>query len=324
MWVMIGTALVAAILYGAGAAIEQHQAAAIGDDSAGKPKLLVQLARNPLWLLGFAVQSGGFAAHAVALRTGPLAMVQMIIALELIVAVLLVRLWSGRSLNRTSWAAALIVMAGIAAFLFLTTSAGHEHAHDLPRRVLLAAAVLGVSSAATLLMGLRSAPGNRRALLLAVAAGLGDSVMAVVTMAFAHTASHGLAAILTSWTSYGLVAGGIWNLLLTQTAYQAARPMITLPAISAVTPVASVIVGIAVLGEAPRISPGSAAGAALAVLATSAGLAILARSAPRGAPATQHASGRPIPVGPVPAQQVSPPVRRVVEEVPAPVLLAQR
>jgi hypothetical protein len=129
---------------------------------------------------------------------------------------------------------------------------------------------------------------------------------------------------LTSWTGYGLVVGGIWNLLLTQTAYQAARPMITLPAISAVTPVASVIVGIAVLGEAPRISPGGAAGAALAVLATSAGLAVLARSAPSGSPVTQQAPGQHIPVGRVPAQQVSPPVQRAVEEVPTPVLVAQR
>ena len=67
---MIVSALAAAVLYGAGAAMEQRQAAAAPRSSAGRPRLLFQLARQPLWLLGIAVQIGGFAAHAVALRSG--------------------------------------------------------------------------------------------------------------------------------------------------------------------------------------------------------------------------------------------------------------
>src|SRR5260370_31820004 len=52
MIVMIVTALVAAVLYGVGAAVEQRQAAAAPDDSAGKPRLPVHPAPNPLSLLG--------------------------------------------------------------------------------------------------------------------------------------------------------------------------------------------------------------------------------------------------------------------------------
>src|ERR1051326_4972221 len=79
MMVMVATALAAAVLYGAGAAVEQRQAAAAPESSAGRPRLLFLLARQPLWLLGIAVQIGGFAAHAVALRSGPLATVQMLV-----------------------------------------------------------------------------------------------------------------------------------------------------------------------------------------------------------------------------------------------------
>src|SRR5260370_3775036 len=181
MMVMIVTALVAAVLSGVGAAVEQRQAAAAPDDSAGKPRLLVQLARNPLWLLVLATQFGGFATHAVALRSGPVALVKMLIAGELIVAVLLVRAWSGRKLSRTSWAAALTVVAGIATFLVLTTSghgpAGHGpagqvmgHGNDVPHRALAAAVALGIATVALGGMGLGAA-GRRRAVLLAVAAG---------------------------------------------------------------------------------------------------------------------------------------------------------
>ncbi len=67
---MIATALVAAVLYGAGAAVEQRQAAAAPESSAGRPRLLFLLACQPLWLLGLVAQIGGFAAHAAALRSG--------------------------------------------------------------------------------------------------------------------------------------------------------------------------------------------------------------------------------------------------------------
>src|SRR3954447_10601184 len=76
---MIVTSLAAAGLYGAAAALEQRQAERAPEESAGKFTLLVHLARNPLWLLGFAAQFGGFAVHAAALRSGPLDTVQMLI-----------------------------------------------------------------------------------------------------------------------------------------------------------------------------------------------------------------------------------------------------
>src|SRR6185437_6128738 len=107
--VMIAAALAAAVLYGAGAAVEQRQAAAAPVSSAGRPRLLFLLARQPLWLLGIAVQIGGFAAHAVALRTGPLVTVQMLVSAELIVAVVIVRSWpsglrrSGGPGRRRDW-----------------------------------------------------------------------------------------------------------------------------------------------------------------------------------------------------------------------------
>jgi hypothetical protein len=99
-------------------------------------------------------------------------------------------------------------------------------------------------------------------------------------MAFAHVASHGLAALATSWTGYAVIVCGIGNVLLTQTAYQAGQPMLTLPVIAAVTPVASVAVGIGLLGEAPRngVIGGVAAGVAVGV--ASVALACLARSLP--------------------------------------------
>jgi hypothetical protein len=280
--VMIAAALAAAVLYGAGAAVEQRQAAAAPVSSAGRPRLLFLLARQPLWLLGIAVQIGGFAAHAVALRSGPLATVQMLVSAELIVAVVIVRIWSGRPLGRACWAAALTVAGAVAAFLELA-SPGHGHAAGYAAAAGLGAAATGAGALAAAVAGLRAA-GRRRAVFLAVAAGLADSCSAVVTMAFSHVASHGLAALAASWTLYALAASGAGNVLLTQTAYQAGRPMITLPVIAAVTPVASAAVGIGLLGEAPGTGLAGGVAAGLAVLIASLALAFLARSAPHSEP----------------------------------------
>jgi drug/metabolite transporter (DMT)-like permease len=278
---MIATALAAAVLYGAGAAAEQRQAAAAPASSAGRPRLLLLLARQPLWLAGMAAQVGGFAAHAVALRSGPLATVQMLVAAELVVAVVIVRIWSGRPLGRGSWAAALTVVAAIAAFLALTSS-GHAHTASQPEHLMgagLGAAATGAGALAAAGVGLH-ATGRSRAVLLAVAAGLADSCSAVVTMAFSHVASHSLVALPTSWTVYALVICGAGNVLLTQTAYQIGQPMLTLPVIAAVTPVASVAVGIGLLGETPHTGMAGGVAVGIAVLVTSLALACLARSVP--------------------------------------------
>lgn len=305
MTTAIVCALLAALLYGTGAAIEQHQAATAPDSAAGRPKLLGLLVRQPLWLFGLVVQIGGFVMHAVALRSGSLAVVQMIVAAELLVSVALVRARSGRPLPGKVWGAGAAVLAGIVAFLALTSFG----LADVPRQsavaahvaraagstgaisgTALGASVSGAAAIAIAAVGLAAA-GRRRTLLLAVAAGLADTSVAVVTTALTREAGHGIAAIAGSWPVYALVAGGICSLLLTQTAYQAARPMITLPVIAAVTPMASVAVGVAFLGDAARLGVVRTIAAGAVALATSAAIAVLARSAPAVRPVQAHTAG---------------------------------
>jgi drug/metabolite transporter (DMT)-like permease len=235
--------------------------------------------------MGLLAQIGGFAAHAVALRTGPLATVQMLVAAELVVAVVIVRIWSGRPLSRASWAAALTVVAAIAVFLAVTSS-DHHHAASHPNYVMaaaLGATAAGGAALVAAVAGLR-ATGRSRAVLLAVAAGLADTCSAVVTLGFTHVAGHGAVALFTSWTVYALIVCGVGNVLLTQTAYQTGQPMITLPIIASVTPVASVAIGIGLLGETPHAGLAGGIAAGFAVLVTSVALACLARSAPHPQP----------------------------------------
>ncbi len=267
-------ALIAAVLYGTGAALQQRQAAAAPTQAAGRPRLLLLLVRRPWWLLGIGVELGGFATHAVALRTGPLTIVQMLVASSLLFSVATVRLWSGRRLSWTAWAAVLAVIVGIVSFVALASPAGGDA--GVSGHAGLAAACLSTCAVPLAVAGLAAA-GRRRAVLLAVAAGLADAGIAVVTMAFSHVVSGGLTGMAGSWATYALMLGGPCSLLLTQTAYQAGRPMITLPVIAVVTPVASLAAGNLLLGESAQLGVLSGAVAVLAVLVTSAGLVVLAR-----------------------------------------------
>ena len=289
-------ALTAAVLYGTGAALQQRQAAATPSQAAGRPRLLLLLVRRPWWLLGIGVELGGFVTHAVALRTGPLTIVQMLVASSLLFSVATVRLWSGRRLSWTAWAAVLAVIVGIASFVVLASPAGGDAGVAVVSgHAGLAAACLAAWAVPLAAAGLAAA-GRRRVVLLAVAAGLADAGIAVVTMAFSHAVSGGLAGVAGSWATYALMLGGPCSLLLTQTAYQAGRPMITLPVIAVVTPVASLAVGNLLLGESGQLGVLSGVVAALAVLITSAGLVVLARLT----------TGQPGPAGGAPAGRQSP------------------
>jgi drug/metabolite transporter (DMT)-like permease len=280
-------ALTAAVLYGTGAALQQRQAAATPRQAAGRPRLLLLLVRRPWWLLGIGVELGGFATHAVALRTGPLTIVQMLVASSLLFSVATIRLWSGRRLSWTAWAAVLAVIAGVASFVALASPAdGDSGVPSVSGHAGLAAACLAACAVPLAAAGLAAA-GSRRAVLLAVAARIADAGIADVTMAFSHVVSGGLTGMVGSWATYALMLGGPCSLLLTQTAYQAGRQMITLPVIAVVTPVASLAVGNLLLGESAHLGVLSGAVAALAVLVTLAGLMVLARLT----------TGQPGPVG---------------------------
>jgi hypothetical protein len=321
-------ALTAAVLYGAGAALQQRQAAAAPSQTAGRPRLLLLLVRRPWWLLGFGVELGGFVTHAVALRTGPLTIVQMLVASSLLFSVATVRLWSGRRLSWIAWAAVLAVVIGIGSFVVLALPV--RGVAGVSGHAGLAAACLATCAVPLAAAGLAAA-GSRRTVLLAVAAGLADAGIAVVTMAFSHVVSGGLTGMAGSWATYALMLGGPCSLLLTQTAYQAGRPMITLPVIAVVTPVASLAAGNLLLGESAQLGVLSGAVAALAVLVTLAGLVILARLAtPQPGPVGGEGSSVTLPAfaasgsrpGPDPAQPAVHPQDtshpRAVARVPPP------
>jgi len=97
-----------------------------------------------------------------------------------------------------------------------------------------------------------------------------------------------------------LIVGGLASMVVTQTAFQADRPLVTLPLISTVTPVVTLTVGLAVLGETADLSAVGITVIAVCALTVVVGLVRLAResvrvadhcSAVRPSPATGGPAG---------------------------------
>ncbi len=270
-------AALSAVLYGAGVAVEHRQAARMPAKAAGLPRMLTRLARQPLWLAGAALEAGGFAAHATALRTGSLAAVQMILGCSLLVSIAVGSGLARRMPPRRCWPAIIAIVAAVGTILFLLGPDDHA-VTQAPGRLGLAALVTGVITAPIAAAGLLTTRGAARALLLAVAAGLADTCGAVVTMAFTHSFAHGPGAAFTSWPPYALIVAELASLTLAQTAYQTDAPLITLPTITAVMPLASLAVGVVALRETAHLDGARIAlmMACLAIAVTA--LAVLARA----------------------------------------------
>jgi hypothetical protein len=284
-------AALSAVLYGAGVAFEHRQAARMPAETAGRPWLLALLARQPLWLAGAALETGGFVTHAAALRTGSLASVQMVLSCSLLVSIAVSSGLTRRRLPRHCWPAILAIVTAVGVILTLL-GPDDRAAAQAAGRLGLAALAVGVITVPIAAAGLLATRRHTRALLLAVAAGLADTCAAVVTMVFTHGLAHGLGAAVTSWPPYALIVAGLASLALAQTAYQTDAPLITLPVITVVMPLASLAVGIVALHETAHLNAARIVIMAACLAVAIAALAGLARAAAAVADASAQPGDR--------------------------------
>jgi drug/metabolite transporter (DMT)-like permease len=234
-------ALGAASLFGASSVLMHSRALAAPVAQSLRPGLLVHLARQPVWLAGIGAQLAGFGLQAVALEMGSLALVQTLIPTGLLLALPLAARMSGKRLGRSDWAGAAATVGGLAAFLALAAPGRGRSTPTVEGWSVLLSATLAATGA-LVVVGRRSL-GQARAVALGTAAGTMLAVTAAVTKVAATRFSNGLPAGLGSWEPYGLAIVGLLGLLLMQSSFQAGNIEWSLPTLTVVNPVVSVIVG---------------------------------------------------------------------------------
>jgi len=189
----------------------------------------------------------GVALHLCAVNLGPLSLVQPLLAVGLVIALAVQRLY-GRRVTRPAMLAAGLVVAGLAVFLCVQPERAPGEAADahtwLPG-LCLAGAVLG----ATLLAGLRTR-GGLRGVCLGAAAGTLMATSAALGKAWgALLLADGVSALLAGWQLWAAMACGLAGALLSQGAFQAGPLGGTLAAMMAIDPVVGVALGVVVYHE---------------------------------------------------------------------------
>jgi len=266
--------------------VVQHRTATDAADTAVSDggRWLVRLARRPLWLAAQAAGGIGVALHAAALRSGPVALVQPLLAAGLVVALAL-GAWADRShgrLDPRQWRAALAVVVGLAGFLLAARpSAGVATAPGAGIAAVAGGAVLVGGGAA-----LWTRPPGRphRALVRGVAAGVCFGVTGLLLKQL-------LGVPLPSWSAAGtaaeLAAVAVAGIALSQAAFAAGPLVASLPITTVLEPAIGVLLAGPLFGESLLTGAGPRLGQLAGALLLGAGLVALGR---RGAVAPDHAA----------------------------------
>ena len=269
-------ALLSALLYALASVLQQRGAAAQPEEAALRLRLLTRLLRNPGWMLGFGCDIGGYVFQFIALGNGPLVVVQPLLVLGLLFALPMGAAWSGRRLGRWDWLAAVMVCAGLAAFLIVAQpSKGRPDAGGVEWVLLLVSAGgLSFLMVATSL----GRPAWHRAVLLSSAAGVVYGLAAGLTKASSHLLSGGVLHLLGHWQPYALATAGVGGMLVAQSAFQAGSLEASLPPMTVIDPIVSILIGVFAFEETISASGPAIALEVVALAAMSAGVFVLARS----------------------------------------------
>jgi drug/metabolite transporter (DMT)-like permease len=269
--------LAAAVVIGVAEVADQRSTKRVRQRGVLSPSIFVDLVRQPLWLASIVGTVLGFALQVLALRFGPLALVEPLLVCDLIFAVLLAS-YLNRRFDPVLLGGVLATAAGVAAFLAIARpSTGHSSVGFLvvlPLGAGLAAAVGGC-----LLLARRG--GNVRPLALALACGICYGTAAFLIKLVVAPTGAGLAGVLTNWPIYVLAIVGPLGFLLNLNAFQ--QSVLIAPVISIITvcdPLISVALASLWLDEKFSSSPAGIAGEVIGLIVMAAGIIVVAHRAP--------------------------------------------
>jgi drug/metabolite transporter (DMT)-like permease len=271
-------AVAAALVFGAASVADQRSTKRVQRRRALSPRIFVDLARQPLWLVSIVGTVLGFALQVLALRFGPLALVEPLLVCDLIFAVLV------NSYLRNRWDPGLLggviaTAVGVAGFLVIARPTNGQSTVSffvvLPLGAGLAAAVIGCLAVAARNETLRP-------LALALACGINYGVAAFLVKLVVSDVSGGLPALLTDWPIYALAVVGPLGFLLNENAFQ--QGTLIAPVLSIITvcdPLISIALAALWLDEKLNSTPAGIAGEVISLLLMVAGIVIVAHRAPQ-------------------------------------------
>jgi drug/metabolite transporter (DMT)-like permease len=264
------------------------------------PRLLLYLVRQRIWLVGIASMILGFVFQVAALHFGDLALVQPILATELLFVFAYMAISGSRRVARHDWLAAAAMAAGLGVFLFTASpSGGHLHA-QAASWWFAGISALGLALIATVVAFTplrRGAPPSpaRKAATLGVATGISWGFVAALVKELSSHTGAGFNIFLT-WSPYALLAVGAASMLLSSHAFQAGPLAASQPGFTIVDPLVASLLGVFIFEEHLQLAPLAVVIEAAALAALVAGVVAISRSQlVQGVTHEDEAGLRPVP-----------------------------
>ena len=224
-------------------------------------RLIGSLLHQPVWFGGIFAVTVGFLLQAAALGNGQLSVVEPILVLELPFTLLLATRAFHMRLHLREWGAAIAMSAGLAGLLYSLSPAGGK-----PEDVRWYGWVIGIGVnlafvAAMTAWGRRGPAGRgprsgqgsaHQAAVLAVGAGAAFGLTAALIKGMTNVFSQGMAALMTSWELYAMIAAGVGAMFLVQSAMNAGRLVAAQPGLTLTDPIVSILWGVFVFREQVR------------------------------------------------------------------------
>lgn len=288
--VAVVTALVAALCFGIQSVLDQRSTKRVKSERALSPAILLDLVKQPLWLIAIVANLVAFALQVVALSFGSLAVVQPLLVFDLVFAVLISRSVSWdpsmyppgtKRWDPVLFAGVGAATLGVAGFLAIgRPTSGHP---DIGFSVLLPLVVgLVVVVGGCLAVAARNE--GLRGLALALATGVNYGVAAFAVKLVTTEFGAGPEKVFTNWPIYVLAVTGPAGFILNQDAFQQGRFLAPVQAIITTTdPIISIGLSILWLGAQLQSSPAAVTGVVVSLLVMTAGIVITARNAPQAA-----------------------------------------
>ncbi|MGW7613144.1 DMT family transporter [Streptomyces sp. NPDC054766] len=251
---MTGLAVLFALLGAAsnamGTAFQRKAASRVAEG--GGLRFILQLARQPPWLIGIAGVTGAALFQALALANGPLSLVQPLFILELPFALMIAIPLLHRRLPRAGWWAVAAVVAGLGLVLLAAAPSGATSDASMERWIPVLILCLGTVAVAVVV----ARPGRPplfRAAVLGSASAISNALTAALLKSAVGTLDEdGFVAFLSVWQTYGFVVAGVVAVLLLENALQAGPLAASQPALTIGDATLSLLLGVTLFDETIR------------------------------------------------------------------------
>jgi drug/metabolite transporter (DMT)-like permease len=269
-------ALLTALFNGLASVLQRMAAATAPAATALHLSLFRYLVRHKVWLFGIGMVVVAAVCQAIALATGPVALVQPIFIIELPFTLLVASRLAHRRLPRRTWWAVVLVTVALGGGLAAAAPSGGGT--DASLRVWVTALIVTACfETVVIIIGVRTR-GNARGAAFGLAAACGYALTATLLKSAVANLDQGIGPFFSSWQLYGTAVAGVGALFLLQNGLQAGSLVAVQPPLTLGDALISAAYGVTVLGEEVNTGGWLLVIEIVAVLAIAVGCIELSRS----------------------------------------------